>query len=697
MKRFLFDGNSEILFDEERASITSVKEEGEELLSFSVPFFTIRFRNKNAKTHIVDSFSFRFVMGKDDSFFYDHKDASVTLRFQKGEEDLSVFISVQNKTSDVLEWIEWGSLGIYGKLKEEGGKGEILTSYNEGAVTSSFSRREASPFHYIEPDYPSEGKFSVFPNMLCAQFIAYLVGKRGIYLAMEDPERGTKHIDFCSYGNGIKLLLRAYSNQNYGEDYCSIFPVRIKPFKGDFYNACSFYREWFEKHLSIGCKKVRENVSLPSWYLSSPIVAPYPIRGKFDTDKMIPNHFYPYENALPILNEVSKETNSQIMALLMHWEGTAPWAPPYVYPPFGGEKTFTSFVKKAHEENVLVGLYCSGFGYTLESKLIPEYRKTKTYEEEKLSRYMLANSNGEIASTICPPQRTGYDMCPYCEWVKETFSSEIQKCVSLGVDYIQALDQNHGGTGYLCYSDKHGHPPVPGKWQVSAVVDILNRIHRPNTLLGCESGASEPYLGLLLFSDCRFNLNYYFGKPFPLYSFLYHEYVHNFMGNQVCETLMDDDRNYPLRLAHSFLCGDFLAVDLTDSGDVYSSWCSSWKKRTVKKDIAFRILKNLNAWKKGLGKEYFNFGKMERPLPYRCEGEEKFRCEDGNVLSFSSVLSSSFELEGKKVTFFVNYTNAPHDISWDGVKKIYTDPYRKNEISASSFSISPFEAIMVVE
>ena len=697
MKRFLLSNHSEILFDEERASLLSMKVEGEELLSSAAPFFALRFRSKKAETKTIDSFSFHFLKEEGECFYYEHSDADVSLSFKDEREKISVFISVYNKTSDVLEWIEWGSVSLFGKLKDEGGKGEILTSFNEGAVISSFARREASPFPYLEPNYPSQGKFSIFPNMLCAQFIAYCAEEKGIYLAMEDPERGTKHIDFCAYGESIKLQLRAYSNLNYGESYVSSFPVVIRLFHGDFYDACSFYRDWFEKHLPNGCKKATENPSLPSWYFASPIIAPYPIRGKYDTDEMIPNHFYPYENALPLLKEIGKETDSQIMALLMHWEGTAPWAPPYVYPPFGGVDMFSAFVQKAHKENMLIGLYCSGFGYTLESKLVPEYQKRKEYEEKGLSRYMLADSDGTILSTICTPQRVGYDMCPYCEWVKETFSSEIEKCVSLGADYIQALDQNHGGTGYFCYSDTHGHPPVPGKWQIKAVEDILKRIHHPNSLLGCESGASEPYLGLLLFSDCRFNLNYYFGKPFPLYSFLFHEYLHNFMGNQVCETLSDDDRNYPLRVTYSFLSGDNLAVDLTDEGDVYVSWCNSWQNRKVKREIALSILKNLNAWKKGLGKDYLNFGRMRRPFPYHCSNEERFRCEDGNVLSFPSVLSSSYEIDGKKATFFVNYTSLPQKVSWEGRKTFFLDPYSKEKTMASSLLIEPYMAIMVLE
>lgn len=73
---------------------------------------------------------------------------------------------------------------------------------------------------------------------------------------------------------------------------------------------------------------------------------------------------YPYKNAIPYLKEIADKTQSKVMSLLMHWEGTAPWAPPYMWSPYGGEQQFEEYKKELHELDMLLGLYCSGMGWT---------------------------------------------------------------------------------------------------------------------------------------------------------------------------------------------------------------------------------------------------------------------------------------------------------------------------------------------
>lgn len=82
-------------------------------------------------------------------------------------------------------------------------------------------------------------------------------------------------------------------------------------------------------------------------------------------------------------------------------------------------------------------------------------------------------------------------------------------------------------------------------------------------LLGCESAAAEPFMGNLLFSDDRYELCYDIGRPVPMYSYLFHEYLHNFMGNQVCCYFPPTTDALLYRIAYSFAAGDAPALVLT--------------------------------------------------------------------------------------------------------------------------------------
>ena len=76
-------------------------------------------------------------------------------------------------------------------------------------------------------------------------------------------------------------------------------------------------------------------------------------------------------------------------------------------------------------------------------------------------------------SHICRGQRSGYDMCPTQSFTIDTICGQVEKMCEAGIDYIQVLDQNHGGTPYFCYSREHGHPYAPGIWQTKAMKDLF--------------------------------------------------------------------------------------------------------------------------------------------------------------------------------------------------------------------------------
>ena len=244
-------------------------------------------------------------------------------------DEKSKFINWRAKCeSDLqLEWLEFPSFCVQDTFEDKGGNSEILFPYNEGAIVKNIKAREWSGFKYCEPEYPSRGSYSMYPGMICSPFLACLSDKGNIYIGSHDKNNNTKHIDFYRTDDGVRLVVRVYPGVDggvYETDYDTVMTV----FDGDWHDGAEIYRNWLEKSNSLNLPKIVENRGLPEWYEESPIVITYCVRGHHDTDIMEPNKLFPYINGLKVIDELAEKLDSKIMAILMHWEGTAPWAPP---------------------------------------------------------------------------------------------------------------------------------------------------------------------------------------------------------------------------------------------------------------------------------------------------------------------------------------------------------------------------------
>lgn len=694
MKKYSFNNGFTVGIDFESARITSITKK-EELVYGNVSFYAVKLRNKEGAYRIIDASEGVLVSFDGETAVYAHEEMLVMVLVKQDGERLVWNIKVENKTQDLIEQVELMSFGVYNKLKdEEEGKGSIIYTYNEGVEVTNMPFRESFVFRYCEADYPSYGKYNVFPYKESSQYMGYLLKGAGVYLGMHDETRTPKHIDFRYYGDAIRMQMRVFCNVDYGQDYQMPFESVLQCFDGGWEDACEIYRDWFEKHLPSGLKKIKESDDLPSWYHESPIVITYPIRGGHDLDEIKPTGMYPYVNALPYLQETARATDSKIMTLLMQWEGTAPWAPPYVWPPFGGVEEFKDFVERAHQQDLLVGVYGSGLAWTEYSKILPSYNCEKEYIEKGYSALMCANTDGDIRGGVCQEQRKGYDFCPSQKEAKGLLEREWANICDCNVDYVQAFDQNHGGCGYFCYSDQHGHIPAPGKWLVDESFDLIKQVKKDGIVFGCETATSEPFLSLLRFSDNRYELNYYVGTPIPMYAYVYHEYINNFMGNQVGMPLSREEYSYLYRAAYSFLAGDMLTIVMTDAGNIAFAWNDDGRKYYTDKKVAHTFLRNLNAWRQKGAKNHLHMGKMVKAMPISC-GLNSFLMEKREFF-VDEILTSAFEYEGKKLQFIVNYNTTEKTVNFGRDCIVYKNPEMTDvDEGVKSFIIPPLTVFAV--
>lgn len=691
-----------------KGQILSLISKQKQFIKEVLPLFQFRLRNEcNTMVYTSNQADEISVLSNDNFLIFEYKYNNPDISFVATvnfEDRLEFSLSFTNRTGLYVEWIDYPQVAVPNDLVGAGGSGKLLIDINEGLIVEDMDAKEAFyPYSYREMEYPSEGLYSMFPAVVESQFLAYYDENCGLYIAAEDDERSIKGVNFMPLGDSaIKMLFRLYPGvEAVKENFALPFNMVVDFFEGDWHDAADLYRNWFSQNLPKELCAVKDNNELPEWYLDSPLVVTYPVQGIHDMDEAKPNRLFPYNNALPYLDDIAEKTGSRVMATLMHWEGTAPWAPPFVWPPLGGEEMLREFCEELHSRNFLLGVYCSGISYTIHSN-INDYNNETEILENGLKKYMCSPPDGgEPVSGICQAQRKSYDMCISQDFTKDVLCEEAKKMASSGLDYIQILDQNHGGTPYFCYSDKHGHPPVPGKWMVEHMTDFLKKLKETvgkNVLLGCESAAAEAYTPFLNLSDNRFNLNYFVGRPVPLYAYVYHEYLHNFSGNSVSSLDFIDINRSPdchlLRVAHSYLAGDLMTLVINQDGEIVWSWGERDFSILPERKPIIDFIKSATSYRRGIGKKYLVFGKMIKPANVKCELVAMYKPESESYTEYPAVLTTAWEApDGSKAQFFASYRKQDEECTVDLSGTKYAELLDENgvvieEIKSEQFTFS---------
>ena len=481
--------------------------------------FEVTLLDKVGDRHLFSSDNFHLAEDSDNRFlFVDTADRDIKVIITKksvnGGSDYK--LSVENKTGHIVESVKFPIIKIPCKLKGDGGDDLIFWPSLEGTLVD----RKSNKYYTNATDKFGGGYTGLAPAGVSMQFMAIYSSNQGLYFATHDKDCNFK--DFEYYFEDDESVRFECTHYTGGcVDYEMTYPVVLKEFRGDWQDAAEIYRDWLYASGMKLPEKIADRNDLPEWLYDSPVLMIYPVRGATDKDcdeTMTENCYYPYSNILPVAEKYSNVFESRVMALMMHWEGSAPWSNPYVWPPHGDVADFEKTVKELHRKNNLVGLYASGIGITTKSVKDSSYDITDRYSGENWSEATCRDSKGnEIRVSDLSFVRDGYEVCPHCEKTVEVTIDEALKIAKADIDYYQAFDQNIGGMAHFCWSKDHGHPAAPGRWLTDSMIEMLKKIRSgiegigKNMLIGCELAACEPLMKYLICNDLRWFITY--GKP----------------------------------------------------------------------------------------------------------------------------------------------------------------------------------------
>lgn len=574
------------------------------------------------------------------------------------------------------------------------GSETILRPYHAGQLIEAPSPKmlEADcPYTWmLRPENTNTGHY---PGQTFAQFLAYYNDRAGIYAACDDTDGNIKVIKPV-HRNGIRLGFQHVADwrekQKLG--YCII----LKGFVGDCYDAADIYREWFEKQ--TWAKPIKSREDIPQWLLELPFHVIFRIQGEVDAGPAKANDcFLPFEKNIPRLKEISERLESPVLPVIMGWEKNGPWVYPDCFPITGGEDSLKKFRSQLEELKWHLGTYSNGTRWVI-GHYWSGYDGRKYLEEEKgRESFCRTLQQQEWKENWDSGWRESFACCIASSVTKGIAAEFQQKMLEYGVDYIQFLDQNVGCASFPCYSDSHGHVPMPDIWMTEEMEIFLNMMKsiegekRGEVVTALEQPCCEFFIPHIHICDVRPippGHSEWKKDFFPLYQYLFHEYIllQGTFGKGA------DPFHMRIKSAWNFVLGNLDGGILGSQGEFVDNlecypW-AVWKKNTGDQEKIIQIIKNLQILRRGSAKEFLAFGRMERPVELHKIPVARWEYEN-KIYEIPKIFHSFWKApDGRNAAVFANWT-----------EKEQTVTFSDKRLSSNSITITipPLNGILKVE
>jgi hypothetical protein len=563
------------------------------------------------------SMSFRKLGGQD-------LHATVGVRITSEEQPSYWSFTLENRSGLRIADVQFPFLVLSYELGGKPGSEELIVPFWLGRLYRSPKPQD------LEPDSPRAWQFRPenqatwhYPGLTMAQFLAYYNDRAGVLVRCLDTSGNIKQIKAVHHAEGLRLGFSHAANWPSDGERRLEYEIAVQCFEGDWYRAAEVYRDWSLQQ-TWARTPLHQRKDVPDWLLESPPHIMIRLQGELDEGPTKPNHeFLPYSKLIPLLERVAKKTDSPLVAILMAWERGGPWVYPDCFPPIGGDEAIRQFSSAARERQWHVGSYSNGTRWVTQ-QLWSGYEGENFFRQNGGSESVCRTSEGAPWRELWDIRwRPSYTCCAAAQKTRELAAAYTKRLASWGLDWIQFLDQNVGCSTFPCYSRDHGHDPQPSSWMTQAMKRLLDELEatarsagQTKVAFSVESTPNEFFMKRFPICDIRVSPPGYHGmlaNYVPLYHFLHHEFL-LFQGGF---GFGPEPYHLATQTAYNFVLGEIGGGVLTGSGRLLNkdsiNW-APWQPEVGDDEPALELLRCATAMRRGQGRPYVVFGRMEYPV-----------------------------------------------------------------------------------